>query len=163
MGASAASTVKVRAWIAVVAGIQLLVSCGGADTARSGAGAASEAPASAPPARTGAAAAGADERTVLVRMTSSGFSPNVLVLEYPAGRTVNVRVENADSAPHGLRIRLGQHEVGLNGPVEPGEEVSFSFTMPAETAQGEFFSPVGNDRERGFLGRAVPVVEAPGG
>lgn len=115
------------------------------------------------PAASSASQPGADARTVLVQMTPNGFSPNVLVLEYPVGTTVNVRVENQDSAPHGLRIRLGKQEFGLDQPVAPGASASFSFKMPDETGQGEYFSPVGEDRNRGFRGRAVPVVEAPGG
>ena len=158
-------TMKFRIAFVLMAGVGLLAtSCSGRDTTQSGGSAAGI---DRPPAASGQTGASAKpvegERTVLVQMNTGGFSPNVLVLEYPRGAKVQVRVENRDSAPHGLRIRLGKDEVGLDAPVNPGESASFSFRMPNETRPGEFFSPVGNDRDRGFRGRAVPVLEAPGG
>lgn len=157
-------TMMSRTGIGLLLAAQVMAaSCAGGNAKLEGGNATAEATRAAPSGSGAAAPTADDARTVLVQMTSTGFSPNVLVLEYPPGSPVKVRVENSDAAPHGLRIRLGKEEVGLPAPIGPGESASFSFTMPKDAAQGEFFSPVANDRERGFRGRAVPVLEAPGG
>ncbi len=102
-------------------------------------------------------------RSITVLIMPSGFMPNVLRLDGNPGDKVRVDVTNRDKAPHGLRIKLGNKEVGLDQPLAPGKSAKFEFTIPPNGGMGSFYSPVGDDRSKGFQGRAVIGGEAPGG
>jgi hypothetical protein len=102
-------------------------------------------------------------RNVSVIINASGFMPNVLRLDGNPGDKVRVSVTNRDKAPHGLRIKVANLEFGLDQPLAPGQSAEFEFTMPAKGGLGSFFSPVGQDRAKGFQGRAIIGGEAPGG
>ena len=102
-------------------------------------------------------------RSVTVLIMPTGFMPNVLRLDGVPGDKVRVDVTNRDKAPHGLRRKLGAKEVGLDQPLAPGKSAKFEFTIPPNGGMGSFYSPVGDDRSKGFQGRAVVGGEAPGG
>ncbi len=102
-------------------------------------------------------------RRVSVLIMPTGFMPNVLRLDGSPGDKVRVDVTNRDKSLHGLRINLGDKEVGLDQPLAPGKSAKFEFTIPPSGGMGSFYSPVGDDRSKGFQGRAIVGGEAPGG
>ncbi len=102
-------------------------------------------------------------RSFSVIINSTGFTPNVLRLDGNPGDKVRVSVMNRDKAPHGLRIKIANQEFGLDQPLAPGQSAKFEFTLPATAGLGSFYSPVGDDRAKGFQGRAIIGGEAPGG
>ncbi len=102
-------------------------------------------------------------RNFSVIITATGFVPNVLRLDGNPGDKLRVSVINRDKASHGLRIKAANQEFGLDQPLAPGQSAKFEFTMPAGAGLGSFYSPVGDDRAKGFQGRAILGGEAPGG
>ena len=100
---------------------------------------------------------------MIIVMTDRGFQPNVLVLEGRAGTKMVIEVRNESKNPHGLRIDIAGQKFGLDGALAPGKTQKFEITLPPEGALGTFYSPVGNDRQKGFQGRAMTPGEAVGG
>ena len=106
----------------------------------------------------------AEKRVMIVIMTDQGFQPNVLVLDGDPGSKVQFQVRNESKSAHGLRIEIAGQKFGLDGALEPGKTTTFEITLPARSGVGSFYSPVGNDRQKGFKGRAMMnTEEAPGG
>lgn len=105
----------------------------------------------------------AQNRVIQVRMTNQGFDPNVLRLNAEPGQKITLKIENRSKSEHGLRIKFGGQEYGPQNPVAPGKTVTYQMTMPNEGGLGSFYSPVGDDRTKGFSGHAIVGGEAPGG
>lgn len=105
----------------------------------------------------------AQNRVIQVRMTNQGFEPNVLRLDAEPGQKITLKIQNRSKSEHGLRIKVGGQEYGPQDPVAPGKTVLYEMTMPKEGGLGSFYSPVGDDRSKGFNGHAIVGGEAPGG
>jgi gas vesicle protein len=60
---------------------------------------------------------------------------------------------------------INNQSFGLDNPVAPGKTAQFEFIAPPELRgnTGKFYSPVGDDRKRGFEGRVTLLSEAEGG
>ena len=112
----------------------------------------------------GASSKAEEPRTIIVTMTDSGFQPNVLVLDGQPGAKIHFDVRNESKKPHGLRIEIAGQEFGLDGALGPGKTTNFELTLPTRNGLGTFYSPVGDDRQHGFQGRAMlNTSEAVGG
>jgi hypothetical protein len=74
-------------------------------------------------------------------------------------------VINKSASPHGFKMEIKNQSFGLDKPVAPGQTAQFEFTAPPELRgnSGKFYSPVGDDRKRGFEGRVTLLSEAEGG
>lgn len=113
-----------------------------------------------------------EKREHTVYILDKGFSSNeqgfgtlVLVLDALPGNTNIIRVINKSASPHGFKMEIKNQSFGLDKPVAPGETAQFEFTAPPELRgnNGKFYSPVGDDRKRGFEGRVTLLSEAEGG
>ena len=113
-----------------------------------------------------------EKREHTVYILDKGFSSNeqgfgtlVLVLDALPGNTNIIRVINKSASPHGFKIEVNNQSFGLDNPVAPGKTAQFQFTAPPELRgnTGKFYSPVGDDRKRGFEGRVTLLSEAEGG
>jgi hypothetical protein len=113
-----------------------------------------------------------EKREHTVYILDKGFSSNeqgfgtlVLVLDALPGNTNIIRVINKSASPHGFKMEIKNQSFGLDKPVAPGETAQFEFTAPPELRgnTGKFYSPVGDDRKRGFEGRVTLLSEAEGG
>lgn len=111
----------------------------------------------------GSETANAGVRVIKITMTDQGFEPNVLRLDAEPGEKLALKIQNRSKNEHGLRIKIGTEEYGPEGPVEPGKTVVYEMTMPRQGGVGSFYSPIGEDRTKGFSGRAIVGGEAPGG
>ena len=113
-----------------------------------------------------------EKREHTVYILDKGFSSNeqgfgtlVLVLDALPGNTNIIRVINKSASPHGFKMEIKNQSFGLDNPVAPGQTAQFEFTAPPELRgnTGKFYSPVGDDRTRGFEGRVTLLSEAEGG
>jgi hypothetical protein len=113
-----------------------------------------------------------EKREHTVYILDKGFSSNeqgfgtlVLVLDALPGNTNIIRVINKSASPHGFKIEINNQSFGLDNPVAPGKTAQFEFIAPPELRgnTGKFYSPVGDDRKRGFEGRVTLLSEAEGG
>jgi hypothetical protein len=113
-----------------------------------------------------------EKREHTVYILDKGFSSNeqgfgtlVLVLDALPGNTNIIRVVNKSAAPHGFQMEIEKQKFGLENPIAPGKTAQFEFTAPPELRgnTGTFYSPVGDDRKRGFEGRVTLLSEAEGG
>ena len=102
-------------------------------------------------------------QVIRITMTDAGFQPNVLRLDAEPGQKVMLQIENRSKNEHGLRIKIGSREYGPQDVVAPGKTVEYEMTMPNEGGVGSFYSPTGDDRTKGFNGRAIVGGEAPAG
>jgi len=119
-----------------------------------------------------AGASAPERREHTVYILDMGFSSNeqgfgtlVLVLDALPGNTNIIRVVNKSKSPHGFEMQIKNRKFGLDNPVAPGKTAEFKFTAPADLrgSEGVFYSPVGDDRKRGFEGRVNLLSEAEGG
>jgi hypothetical protein len=111
----------------------------------------------------GSETANAGAQVIKVTITEQGFEPNVLRIDAQPGAKLTIKIENRSKRLHGLRLKIGTEEYGPQDPVQPGKVVMYEMTMPKQGGLGSFYSPVGDDRARGFKGRAIVGGEAPGG
>ncbi len=111
----------------------------------------------------GTETASAGGQVIKITITEQGFDPNVLRIDGQPGAKLILKIENRSKSLHGLRLKIGTAEYGPQEPVQPGKVLVYEMTMPKEGGLGSFYSPVGDDRARGFSGRAIVGGEAPGG
>ncbi len=111
----------------------------------------------------GAQTVNAGDQVIKITITESGFEPNVLRLDADPGKKLTLKIENRSKSVHGLRLKIGAEEYGPQDPIQPGKTVVYEMTMPKQTGLGSFYSQVGDDRAKGFQGRAIVGGEAPGG
>ncbi|HEY2956964.1 MAG TPA: cupredoxin domain-containing protein [Actinomycetota bacterium] len=118
-------------WVATGAALLavalLAAGCGSSSSGSSGSnsgGAASTTTAGAASATTAAAAGGASDKVTLV---AKGIAWDKTALTIPAGKKVEVTVENKDSVEHNLTFAAAK----ANKDVEGGKTEDVSFTAPA--------------------------------
>ena len=113
-----------------------------------------------------------EKREHTVYILDKGFSSNeqgfgtlVLVLDALPGNSNIIRVVNKSSSPHGFQMEIQKQKFGIENSIAPGKTAQFEFTVPPDLRgdTGTFYSPVGDDRKRGFEGKVTLLSEAEGG
>jgi uncharacterized cupredoxin-like copper-binding protein len=91
-------------------------------------------------------------------ITDAGFSPAEFCAQ--PGTEVRIVVRNDTKSAHALEFDIPGSTPTLGKELNPGESAEMTIVTPSKPGQYPFYSPIGDERSKGFSG--MLVVTNPG-